>query len=67
MKNKISKLISFLLVSLMSPTTSFAHPDHGNNNLFHSHYGFENIFIVFIIGVFISVTAYYIYKKTLSK
>jgi len=67
MKNKISKLITFLLISLMLPTTSFAHPEHGSNSLFHSHYGFDNIFIVFIIGISISVTAYYIYKKKLSK
>ena len=67
MKNKILNLIMFVLASLMIPATSFAHLEHGSNSLFHSHYGFDNIFIVFSIGVLISLIAYYIYKNKLSK
>ena len=66
MKNKISKLITFLLTSLIS-TLTFAHPGHGNNNIFHTHDGLDHIFVMFIIGVLISIAAYYIYKKILSK
>jgi len=51
----------------MLPTPRFSHPEYGNSNLFHNHYGFENIFILFFVGVSISVTAYYIYKEKLSK